>query len=224
MFRTAGIVLSCLWLAACAERPTYEVPVQAVPGPLPTDFGGYWERDYSRGADANTELRMLYRGIGPNGARYPGGQGPSMSARQASVLSAMAQFADEITRHDVLTIVQDDREVVVKRKEDYSITCSFHGGVANAVDSEYGDEICAWDAGELVSNLVLPDGLLVRHRFTKSADGERLRVTTTVASRESRTPFTLQRFYRRYVPPASDFNCIETLSMKRVCSTGEITQ
>ncbi|MEO1203746.1 MAG: hypothetical protein AAFX10_13620 [Pseudomonadota bacterium] len=225
MFRIAGIVLSCVWLAACAQRPTFEIPpVQAVPGPLPTEFGGYWERDYSRGADANTELRMLYRGIGPNGSRYPAGQGPSMSARQFGVLSAMAEFADEITRHDVLTIVQDDREIVVQRKDDYSITCSFHGGVANPVDSDYGDEVCVWDAAELVSTLVLPDGLLVRHRFTKSADGERLRVTTTVASQESRTPFTLQRFYRRYVPPASEFNCIETLSMKRVCSTGEIAQ
>ncbi len=224
MLRTAGIVLFCALLAACVERPSYEIPVQAVPGPLPTDFGGYWERDYSRGADANTELRLLFRRMGPDDIRYPSGQRPGMSARQMSVLTALAQFADEITRHDVLTIVQDEREVIVERKDDYAITCSFHGGVANPVDSDYGDEICAWDAGELVSNLVLPDGLLVRHRFTRSSDGERLRVTTTVASRESATPFTLERFYRRYVPPASDFNCIETLSMKRVCSTGEIQQ
>lgn len=222
MIRTAGILICCVCLSACAQRPDYEIPVQAIEGPLPTDLGGYWERDYSRGADANTELRALFRRIGPDDIRYPSGMGPSMSARQADVLMALAKFADEITRHDVLTITQGDSEVVVARKDDYAITCSFHGGVSNPVDSVYGDEICGWDGAELVSNLVLPDGLLVRHRFTKSSDGNRLRITTTVASKTSSLPFTIQRFYRRYVPPASDFNCVETLTMKRVCSTGEL--
>ena len=222
MIRIAGLLLFGLCVTACTTRPTYEIPVQAVPGPLPTDFAGYWERDYSRGADVNTELRAIFRRLGPDDLRYPGGAGPSMSAQRSESIVALARFADEITRHDVLTITQGEREIAVERKDDYAIVCGFHGGAANPVDSAYGDEICAWDGGELISNLVLPDGLLVRHRFTKSADGDQLRVTTTVASRAVSIPFTIQRFYRRYVPPASDFNCIETLSMKRVCSTGDL--
>jgi hypothetical protein len=222
MYRIAGIFLLVLCLAGCAQKPNYEIPVQQVPGPLPTDFGGHWERDYSRGADANAELRAILRRMGPNDPRYPSGMGPSVSARSAESIFALARFADEITRHDALTIEQGEREISVERKDDYAILCSFHGGVANEVDSAYGDEICAWDGGELISNLVLPDGLLIRHRFTKSSDGDHLRVTTTVASKASSLPFSIQRFYRRYVPPASDFNCVETLSMKRVCSTGDI--
>ena len=222
MLRIAGILLFGLYFAGCAQRSGYELAPQRIAGPLPTDFGGYWERDYSRGADVNAELRAIFRRLGPDDLRYPSGMGPSISARQADSIMALAQFADEITRHDVLTIAQDDGEITVERKDDYAIVCSFQGGVPDPIDSIYGDEICGWDGGELVSNLILPDGLLVRHRFTKSNDGDNLRVTTTVASKTSSMPFTIQRFYRRYVPPASDFNCIETLSMKRVCSTGDL--
>jgi hypothetical protein len=221
MLRIAGAFPLGLLLAACAQQQTYEFPVQQLAGPLPTNFGGYWERDYSRGADVNAELRAIFRRMGPDDLRYGAGR-PTMSPSRAESILALAQFADEITRHDVLTIAQDESEISIERKDDYAIVCSFPGGVADPVDSPYGEEICAFDGGELVSNLVLPDGLLVRHRFTRSEDGERLRVTTTVASKASGTPFSIQRFYRRYVPPASGFNCVETLSMKRVCSTGDI--
>ena len=221
MLRIAGLLLFGVLLSGCAQRQSYELPVQQIPGPLPTDFAGHWERDYSRGADVNAELRAIFRRMGPDDVRYPGG-GPTMSASRAESVMALARFADEISRHDVLTIEQGEREIAIKRKDDYSIECSFYGGEANPIDSAYGDEVCVFDGGELLSNLVLPDGLLIQHRFTRSVDGERLRVTTTVASKSSSVPFSIQRFYRRYVPPASDFNCVETLSMKRVCSTGEI--
>ena len=73
-----------------------------------------------------------------------------------------------------------------------------------------------------MSHLVLPDGLQVTHRFTISEDRQQLRVVTTVSSSTARVPFTLQRFYRKFERLPPDFNCIETLTMKRVCSTGEI--
>ena len=47
MIRIAGLLLFGLCVTACTTRPTYEIPVQAVPGPLPTDFAGYWERGES---------------------------------------------------------------------------------------------------------------------------------------------------------------------------------
>ena len=53
-------------------------------------------------------------------------------------------------------------------------------------------------------------------------DREQLRVVTTVSSNTARVPVTLTRFYKKFERLPPDFNCIETLSMKRVCSTGEI--
>jgi hypothetical protein len=69
---------------------------------------------------------------------------------------------------------------------------------------------------------VLPDGLLISHRYAMSPDGQNLRVVTTASSSSSRIPFTVSRFYRKYKPFVGKFNCVETLSMKKVCSTGEL--
>jgi len=96
--------------------------------------------------------------------------------------------------------------------------------VATGIENDYGTEICGWDGNQLVSILLLPDGLHVTHRFTVARDGLQLRVVTTVSSSSSRVPFTLRRFYTKFERPRSNFNCIETLSMKRVCSTGELKQ
>ena len=139
-----------------------------------------------------------------------------------SSLLALARLAELITRPDVLTISQNQNEISIERKDDFAISCAFYNGVAKGTNNSYGTEICGWDGEQLVSNLVLPDGLQVTHRFTVSRDGEQLRVVTTLSSSSSRVPFTLRRFYSKFREPASEFNCIETLSMKRVCSTGEI--
>jgi hypothetical protein len=215
-------------LAGCAagHKELYELPPAGVTATaMPADLSGSWERDYSRGIDANRTLQAMFRGLGPSlqDRNYPGRTGSAMSQRQVQQLIEMAQFTDEITSYDVLTITQDDYEISIEREEDYDMLCSFFDGTAKGVNSPYGEEVCGWDGRQLVSNLALPDGLLIQHRFTISADRDHLRVTTTVANREIRTPFTLERYYRRFTPSESSFNCIETLSMKRVCSTGPIT-
>ena len=80
----------------------------------------------------------------------------------------------------------------------------------------------SWAGDQLVSELVLTDGLTILNLFTISADGQELRITTTLRSSATRVPVTIRRFYRKYEDPPSEFHCIETLSMKRVCSTSEI--
>ena len=60
------------------------------------------------------------------------------------------------------------------------------------------------------------------YRFAISEDGKELRVITTVASDTARLPFTLSHYYWKFEKAAPKYQCIETLSMKRVCSTGEI--
>ena len=226
---SCGFTLALLLLlGACTQQPAMNSETLSYDGAMPANLAGSWERDYSRGDDASLVLRRLYNQMSraaqqrAAGGPYMGSSDVGISAKDASSIQALARLADEITRPDVLTISQNEYEISVARKDDFAMLCEFFGGVSKGTDSPYGTEICGWDEDQLVSYLTLRDGLTVIHRFTISDDRNYLRVVTTVASTTSRLPFTLSRFYRRFEPTSSEFNCIETLSMKRVCSTGEI--
>jgi len=219
------MLVLCLSVAACSPQPVIDEQMMRFEGAMPVDFGGSWERNYVLDDDVNAVLRDAYNRLSRTSPdqRNPGGQGTQMlSSKDMSSLVALARLAELITRPDVLTISQNEHEISIERKDDYAMLCAFYDGVAKGIENGYGTEICGWDGSQLVSNLVLPDGLQVTHRFTTSADREQLRVVTTVSSSSSRVPFTLRRFYTKFDRPRSSFNCIETLSMKRVCSTGEI--
>lgn len=226
MLRRWNIVAMCLVLAACTPaKPVIDEQMMRIDGEMPADLSGSWERDYSRGDDVNQVLRDIYYYLSRTSAdrAYTTRPGPVQpSSRDMQSISALARLAELITRPQVLTISQNDREITVDRKDDFSLLCAFYDGVARGTESAYGTEICGWDGDQLVSHLVLPDGLQVTHRFTVSADRQQLRVVTTVSSNTARVPVTLSRFYRKFERLPPDFNCIETLSMKRVCSTGEI--
>jgi hypothetical protein len=219
------MLILCLSFAACSQQPVIDEDMMRFEGAMPADFSGSWERNYVLDDDVNAVLReaynKLYRTIPDQ--RHPGNSGAeTLSPKQTASLLALARLAELITRPDVLTILQNEHEISIERKDDFAMLCAFYDGIAKGIENGYGTEICGWDGTQLVSNLVLPDGLQVTHRFTVSADGEQLRVVTTVSSSTSRIPFTLRRFYSKFERPRSSFNCIETLSMKRVCSTGEI--
>jgi len=228
MLRNACLLFACLLIAACAERPVISEAMTSVPaGPLPADLSGSWQRNYARDDQIDTALAAAYdslaRSLPDQRAPGPGGAvqaGPT--PKDWDALVALARLAELITRPDVLTISQDDFEIRVDREDDFSLLCSFYRGQATTLESPYGTESCGWDGGNLVSHLVLPGGLKITHRFTLSEDGQQLRVVTTLSSTSSRVPFTLRRFYTKFERPAPAMNCIETLSMKRVCSTGEI--
>jgi len=226
MLRSWTIVASCMVLASCTSaEPVIDAQMMLVDGEMPADFSGSWERDYSRGDDVNQVLRDIYYYLSRTSAdrAYTTRPGPVQpSSRDMASIRALARLAELITRPQVLTISQNEQEITVERKDDFSLLCVFYDGVAKGTESEYGTEICGWDGDQLVSHLVLPDGLQVTHRFTVSKDHQQLRVVTTVSSGTARVPFTLSRFYRKFERLPPDFNCIETLSMKRVCSTGEI--
>jgi hypothetical protein len=219
-FRIKIIALVCLLVAACSSnQPTIDTSVPSYSGGMPADLSGSWERDYSRSDDIqgvlNSTLRRMYRPHPDTG--YP------VPSQNSSKVVALARFAELITRPDVLTITQDDYEIKIARKDDFTMLCEFYEGYAKRTESEYGAEVCSWNGHQLVSHLVLPDGLLVSHRYTVAGNGKSLQVSTTIASNATQMPFTINRVYVKFDPPESDFNCIETLSMKRVCSTGEIT-
>lgn len=229
MTRNCILLLLTVVAAGCASRePAISDNMLRVDDELPADFSGAWQRDYVRGDDAGTvlnkQLYSLSRTI-PD-AQYPGSAGMpatmGLSPRKRDALIAVARLAEMITRPDTLTITQNDNEISVERDEDFAIFCAFYNGEAKATSTPYGSEICGWDNDNLVSFLQLPDGLSVMHRFTVSADGEQLRIVTTVDSKTSPAPFSLSRFYRRYEATESEFKCVETLSKKRVCSTGDL--
>lgn len=218
-------------IAGCSsQEPLIDTTTPSFVGAMPADFSGSWERDYSRGEDVQGALNTLFRQRSQQVQRqqqYPssphmGSAQRGISAREGNALLALARLVEEITRPDVLQISQDEFEIRVARKDDFAMSCSFFEGVAQGTNTPYGTEVCSWDGNSLVSYLVLPDGLQISHRFTMSRDGAYLRVITTATSGATRTPFTLHRYYIKFEAPASAFNCIETLSMKRVCSTGEI--
>lgn len=226
MLRKRGLLFLCLSIAACSQQPVIDNEMQRIDGALPADLSGSWERNYARDDDVNAVLRDTYNRLSRTSPdqRYPSSPGMAMpSSRDVASIMALARLTELITRPDVLTISQSEYEISIEREDDFALLCAFYDGVAKDTRSDYGVEICGWDGEQLVSNLVLPDGLQVTHRFTVSEDGENLRVVTTVSSSTSRVPFTLRRFYTKFVRPPSVIDCIETFSMKRVCDTGGIT-
>lgn len=226
MLRKRGLLFLCLSIAACSQQPVIDNEMQRIDGALPADLSGSWERNYARDDDINAVLRDTYNRLSRTSPdqRYPSSPGMAMpSSRDVASIMALARLTELITRPDVLTISQSEYEISIEREDDFALLCAFYDGVAKDTRSDYGVEICGWDGEQLVSNLVLPDGLQVTHRFTVSEDGENLRVVTTVSSSTSRVPFTLRRFYTKFVRPPSVIDCIETFSMKRVCDTGGIT-
>jgi hypothetical protein len=229
--RIPALLAALVLVAACSSsRPVIDTTSPSFFGAMPADFSGSWQRDYSRGEDVQGALNALFmerqREIArqqqvPSNPRMGPAQS-GLSKREANALLALARLVQDITKPEVLTITQDDYEVRVARKDDFAMSCSFYDGVAQRTDSPYGTEVCSWDGKSLISHLVLPDSLLITHRFTMSSDGNYLRVITTASSGATKTPFTLHRFYTKFEAPPRPFNCIETLSMKRVCSTGDI--
>lgn len=214
-------------MAGCAApEPVLIEDLRYFEGDMPADFSGSWARDYSRGDDINQVLRNAYYEMGRSRSRngYRGGPGiAGPSERDIATLLPLARLTELITRPDELTISQTEHEILVERRDDFALLCAFFDGVAKPTDGAFGKEICGWDGNRLISLLELPDGLRVMHRFSVSEDRKQLRVITTVSSDTARVPFTLSHYYWRFEKIAPKYECIETLSMKRVCSTGRLT-
>ncbi len=227
MLRKSITIVLFLLISACSQQPVINDEMIRFAGRMPVNLSGSWQRNYARDDEVNAALRDAYNRLVRT---IPDQRGPvalgsdSSASNKWNSLLALARLAELITRPDVLTISQSRHEISIERKDDFAMLCSFYDGVAKAIENDNGTEICGWDGNQLVSSLVLQGGLQVTHRFTISADGQQLRVVTTVSSTTSRVPFTLRRFYSKFERPTSNFNCIETFSMKRVCSTTEIVR
>ena len=167
--RIPALLAATVLIAACSSpKPVVDTTSPSFFGAMPADFSGSWERDYSRGEDAQGALNALFmerqRQIArqqqiPSNPRM-GPTQSGMSRREANALLALARLVQDITKPEVLTISQDDYEIRVAREDDFAMSCSFYDGVAQRTDSPYGTEVCSWDGNSLISHLVLPATIL----------------------------------------------------------------
>ena len=222
------VLASCLLVWACAQQPAREATVRRSQSSMPADLNGLWGRDYFRGDDVNRALDQWFGRMRRSAPNYrPAGlpeldnAGIVASPRDVDSILALARLADELTRPRYFTIAQTEREISVEREDDFDITCQFLDGRAQGARTPYGEEICGWSGETFITRLFLPDGLLVSHRYTVAPEGEELHVATTVSLRNTGMSFTLSRFYNRYEPSRALFNCVDTLSRNRVCTTAE---
>ena len=131
---------------------------------------------------------------------------------------ALGRFAELVSRATVMNIKQSGEDIVIEREGDYALVCDF---VARKLArSKLGQERCGWVDNALVFDVLLPDKLLVRHRFILSEDRQRINVATTVANRRAGAPFTLNRVFMPYQAGEGQFACENTLDRGRVCTLG----
>ena len=224
-----AIALSVALLPGCGESPVRSPAAQGQ-GVKAVNLSGSWEMDYGQSDNTQHELDRLLRELqreverrtqgsmsqGPVGSGMViGGQG----VNSGSSIVGLAQFADMITQTALLEIEQDDHGIRIRREGDADLTCEFLPGEFRLVETPFAQEVCGWQAHQLVFRLLLPDGLRIQHVMTAGANGQKLNVATTVATDQVTHPFTLNRVYNRFVPGESGFRCETTLTRGTVCTT-----
>jgi len=201
--------------------------------PLETDntarvsYEGNWELNLGKSDNIQTRLDTLVRELVRRAERQAQGRpdrGGGMVIGNAGSNSApsiigLAKMADLVTRSQLLDIIQDKHSILVKREDNFALTCEFFSGASKAHQTSYGTEICGWDAHQLLFRMYLPDGLSIQHRLSLGASGDRLNIATTIYSDQVSYPFTLNRVYDRYDPDSSGIRCEMTLTRGKVCTT-----
>ena len=216
-----------LWplIAACSQQPVPESMTRETVQPARVNFTGSWEMDHTRSEDAYQELKELVRKISRASQGSASGDSRSrnmsvgLSSATVETLVALARLAEQITRPQVLEIEHHGREIEVKRRDDFAFTCDFYDRIPEFVETPFGTELCGWDGHQLIFHVSLPDGLTVQHRMTVAPDRQQMHVATTVSSTAAPVPFTLNRFYQRFEPLPSEYDCEYTLSKKKTCTT-----
>ena len=71
--------------------------------------------------------------------------------------------------------------------------------------------------------MLLPDGLLIKHRFVRSADGLSLSQRTALTAPGVARDMEVVKIFSRYDRGERGYRCTETLTRGRVCTTEEAT-
>ena len=136
----------------------------------------------------------------------------------ASIIG-LAKMADLITASQLLEIVQKKNDILIKREDNFALTCEFYNGVSQTQQTIFGTETCGWNSHQLQFRMFLPDGLSIQHILSLGSTGDRLRIATTVYSDQVSYPFTVNRVYNRYEPDRGGIRCEMTLTRGKVCTT-----
>lgn len=207
--------------------------VHAKPDPLVTDnleqvdFSGFWELDLGQSDNIQARLDTLVRELVERARRQAEGRqdrgggmviGNAGSNNAPSVIG-LARMADLITASQLLEIIQKENDILLKRENNFALTCEFYKGASQTQESVFGSETCGWNSHQLLFRMYLPDGLSIQHILSLGSTGARLNIATTVYSDQVSYPFTLNRVYNRYEPDRGGIRCEMTLTRGKVCTT-----
>lgn len=221
LHRLGGVALAlglALLLGACADKPRVKPALAAAP----VDMSGDWELDYGRSDNLQANFNSMLRTARERAARTSGdnnrGAAINANSSQEAIIS-LARMAELITESQLLEVEQDRVSIRVEREGNFSLSCDYGPNAVQEIDYGIGNESCFWDGEQLVFQIRLPDGLDIVHRLSVSTTGQTLAIVTTLYSSSAPGPFSLRRIYTRYVPGASGYRCVETLTRGRVCTT-----
>ena len=147
--------LSFLILEACGHQPPpVSEEMRKVDAELPVDYSGSWQRNYARDDEVGRALQQAYYELARTTPdRYDNAMvGPTQ--QDADAVVALARLAELITRSDLLTITQDNREIRVEREDDFSLVCRFRDGMSETVTNAAGTEVCGWDGNDPVRSFL----------------------------------------------------------------------
>lgn len=210
-------LLGTLLLGCAQEKVRQEIAAN------PVDMSGNWELDYGRSDNLQARFNSMVRGLRQQSARSSNERGRNTvgsvpTSSQEKVL-ALAKMAELVTQSQLLEIEQNRVAIRVEREGNFSLSCDY--GPDAPIQSDYGlgSERCFWDGQQLVFQIRLPDGLDIVHRLSVAASGDTLAITTSLYASGVSDPFSLRRIYRRFTPGSNGYNCTETLTRGRVCTT-----
>lgn len=230
----AACVFSALWLSASASAFSQDsLPQLDLDLPLRLDFSGSWEKDFRRSDNWEDELSRTLRIRQESAARQQSSPGssrirsmppisvgninlPRSRGRGASIVD-LARLAEYISRHSTIDIVQTRDEIRIERSGEAALICGVEYELQRTFASEHGVEVCGWEGQQLVFQIMLPDDLIITHRFTVSSNQQVLNLLTSIYSKGGE-PFNLIQAFNKYQAPHDEFNCIQTLSRGQVCN------
>ncbi len=201
--------------------------------PLRLDFSGSWEKDFRRSDNWEDELSRTMRIRQEAAARQQSSPGstriqstppisigqvnlPRSRGRGANIID-LARLAEYISRQNIIEITQTREEIRIERRGEAALICGVDDDLQETFANQHGVEVCGWDAQQLVFQIMLPDDLIIMHRFTVSSNNQVLNLLTSIYSKGGE-PFNLIQAFNRYQAAPDEFNCVQTLSRGQVCS------
>ena len=234
--RCARAVFFALLVFTATELPAQtsgDLPVLDLDSPIRLNFSGSWEKDFRRSDNWEDELGRTMRLRQEAAARQtaqvrsrilpPIAIGnvnlPRSRGRGANIVD-VARLAEYISRQSTLEITQTRDEIRIERHGEAALVCGMDFKVTETFANQHGVEVCGWDGQQLVFQIMLPDDLVIWHRFTVSSNQQLLNLITSISSKGGE-PFNLIQAFNRYEAGIDEFECVQTLSRGRICNQSD---